>query len=113
MRSPNVILENLQKHSKAEDYRYERLYRNLYNPDFYLQAYQNIYANKGAVTPGVDGMTLDGFGGQRVEKLIESLKDRSYQPISVKRVYIPKKYAVGIPRKSFLLRACTTWVRFP
>jgi len=91
MRSPNVILENLQNHSKAEDYRYERLYRNLYNPVFYLQAYQNIYANKGAMTPGIDGMTLDGFGGQRVDKLIASLKDHSYQPTSVKRVYIPKK----------------------
>jgi group II intron reverse transcriptase/maturase len=91
MRSPNVILENLQKHSETADYKYERLYRNLYNPDFYLQAYQNIYANKGAVTPGIDGLTLDGFGGQRVEKLIASLKDHSYQPQSVKRVYIPKK----------------------
>jgi group II intron reverse transcriptase/maturase len=91
MRSPNIILENLQKHSKAEDYRYERLYRNLYNADFYLQAYQNIYANKGSMTPGIDGMTLDGFGRQRVEKLIASLKDHSYQPTSVKRVYIPKK----------------------
>jgi len=91
MRSPNIILENLQKHAKAEDYRYERLYRNLYNTDFYLQAYQNIYANKGAMTPGIDGMTLDSFGGQRALKLIASLRDHSYQPTSVKRVYIPKK----------------------
>jgi len=43
------------------------------------------------MTPGIDGMTLDGFGGQRINKLIESLKDHSYQPTSVKRVYIPKK----------------------
>lgn len=91
MRSPEIILENLQKHSLAEDYKYERLYRNLYNTDFYLQAYQNIYANKGAMTPGIDGMTLDGFGSQRILKLIESLKDHRYQPTSVKRVYIPKK----------------------
>lgn len=91
MRSPKTILENLQKHSLAENYQYERLYRNLYNPDFYLQAYQNIYANKGAMTPGIDGMTLDGFGSQRTQELIESLKSHSYQPASVKRVYIPKK----------------------
>ena len=51
MRSPKIILENLQKHSKEENYKYERLYRNLYNEDFYLQALQNIYANKGAMTP--------------------------------------------------------------
>lgn len=91
MRSPETILENLQKHAETEAYQYERLYRNLYHSDFYLQAYQNIYANKGAMTPGIDGMTLDGFGGQRIDKLIASLKDHSYQPTSVKRVYIPKK----------------------
>lgn len=91
MRSPETILENLQKHANAGEYQYERLYRNLYNQDFYLQAYQNIYANKGAMTPGINGMTLDGFGDRRVEKIIESLKDHSYQPASVKRVYIPKK----------------------
>ena len=34
MRSPKIILENLQKHSKEENYKYERLYRNLYNEDF-------------------------------------------------------------------------------
>ena len=35
MRSPKIILENLQKHSKEENYKYERLYRNLYNEDFF------------------------------------------------------------------------------
>ena len=66
MRSPKIILENLQKHSKEENYKYERLYRNLYNEDFYLQALQNIYANKGAMTPGIDGLTLDESSPQAV-----------------------------------------------
>lgn len=91
MRSPKVILENLQKHSKEDNYKYERLYRNLYNPEFYLQAYQNIYANKGAMTSGIDGMTLDGFGKDVVENLILQIKNHTYQPNPVKRVYIPKK----------------------
>lgn len=91
MRSPKVILENLQKHSKTEVYRYERLYRNLYNYDFYLQAYQNIYANKGAMTPGIDGITFAGLGNRRITRLINSLKNHSYQPNPVKMVYIPKK----------------------
>ena len=74
MRSPKIILENLQKHSKEENYKYERLYRNLYNEDFYLQALQNIYANKGAMTPGIDGLTLDGYGKERVERIINAVK---------------------------------------
>ena len=60
MRSPQLVLENLQRHSQDSEYRYQRLYRNLYNHDFFLLAYQNVYANKGAMTPGIDGLTLDG-----------------------------------------------------
>lgn len=91
MRSPKIILENLQKHSKEENYKYERLYRNLYNEDFYLQALQNIYSNKGAMTPGIDGLTLDGYGKERIDKIIESIKNHSYQPKPVRRQYIKKK----------------------
>lgn len=91
MRSPKIILENLQKHSKEENYKYERLYRNLYNEDFYLQALQNIYSNKGVMTPGIDGLTLDGYGKERIDKIIESIKNHSYQPKPVRRQYIKKK----------------------
>ena len=91
MRSPKVILENLQKHSKEESYKYERLYRNLYNEDFYLQALQNIYSHKGAMTPGIDGLTLDGYGKERVERIIRAVKNHSYQPNPVRRQYIKKK----------------------
>ena len=91
MRSPKVILENLQKHSKEESYKYERLYRNLYNEDFYLQALQNIYSNKGAMTPGIDGLTLDGYGKERVERIIRAVKNHSYQPNPARRQYIKKK----------------------
>jgi group II intron reverse transcriptase/maturase len=101
MRSPQNVLENLQRHSLDKTYRYERLYRNLYNPDFYLLAYQNIYANKGAMTPGIDGLTLDGYGAERVNGVIESLKNHSYRPNPARRRYIPKKNGkmrpLGIP----------------
>jgi len=94
-------LENLLRHSLDKTYRYERLYRNLYNPDFYLLAYQNVYTNKGAMTPGIDGLTLDGYGVERVNSVIESLKNHSYQPNPARRRYIPKKNGkmrpLGIP----------------
>jgi group II intron reverse transcriptase/maturase len=95
MRSPQIVLENLQRQSLKKDYQFERLYRNLYNPDFYLLAYQNLYANKGAMTPGVDGQTLDGTGMERIESLIQSLRDHSYQPRPARRRYIPKKSGKG------------------
>ncbi len=95
MRSPQIVLENLQRQSLKSGYGFERLYRNLYNPDFYLLAYQNMYANKGAMTPGVDGLTLDGTGMERIESLIQSLKNHSYQPQPARRRYIPKKNGKG------------------
>lgn len=102
MRSPTVVLENLQRKSQDPKYQFERLYRNLYNPDFYLLAYQGLYANKGAMTEGVDRLTLDGTGDKRIAKLISNLKDRSYQPNPARRHYIPKsggtsKRPLGIP----------------
>ena len=63
----------------------------LYNEDFYLQTLQNIYANKGAMTPGIDGLTLDGYGKERVDRIIETMKDHSYRPKPVRRQYIKKE----------------------
>ena len=45
MRNPTEVLKNLMEKSKNETYRFQRLYRNLYNPEFYWLAYKNIYAN--------------------------------------------------------------------
>lgn len=103
MRSPNRVLESLRTKACNKNYSYERLYRNLYNPEFYLQAYQNIYATVGNMTKGTDGLTIDGMSVKRIEKLIASLKDHSYQPNLVRRTYIPKnndakkKRPLGIP----------------
>lgn len=91
MRNPTDVLNSLSDKSKNPEYRFQRLYRNLYNPDFYLLAYKNIYANDGSMTPGVNGITIDGMSSQRIAKLIESLKDRSYQPNPARRTYIAKK----------------------
>ena len=90
MRSPTEVLKNLSEKSQDKSYRFQRLYRNLYNPEFYYNAYRNIYANGGSMTPGVDGTTVDGLGGRRIEKIIESLKGESYQPHPARREYIEK-----------------------
>lgn len=101
MRNPQVVLEQLQHHASQSHYLFHRLYRNLFNPDFFLLAYQNVYANQGAMTPGADGTTLDDVGQKRIESLIRTLKDRSYHPQPARRQYIPKKGGgqrpLGIP----------------
>ena len=101
MRSPERVLNSLAEHSKATNYKFERLYRILFNEEMFYIAYQRISANKGGMTAGVDGATTDAMSLPRIEKLIDSLKDESYQPQPARRVYIPKKNGkkrpLGIP----------------
>ncbi|RJR14397.1 group II intron reverse transcriptase/maturase [Candidatus Parcubacteria bacterium] len=102
MRNPVWMLKSLEEKACDRDYRYERLYRNLYNPDFYLLAYQNIAKSQGSMTPGADGMTLDGMDEARINRIIASLKDHSYKPNPARREYIAKKNStkkrpLGIP----------------
>jgi group II intron reverse transcriptase/maturase len=91
MRNPVFVLESLQEKACSTGYQFERLYRNLYNPDFYLLAYKNIAASKGSMTAGADGVTLDGMSMTRINKIIAVLKDHSYQPNPARREYIEKK----------------------
>ncbi|MCL2477609.1 reverse transcriptase domain-containing protein [Candidatus Bathycorpusculum sp.] len=101
MRSPQNVLESLTTKAKKSTYKYERLYRNLYNPQFYLLAYQRIQKNPGNMTPGADHKTLDGMSIARIESLIEKIRDHSYQPTPAKRIYIAKSNGkqrpLGIP----------------
>lgn len=102
MRSPENVLKSLSEQAKNPSYRFERLYRNLYNPEFYLLAYQKIATSQGSMTAGTDGNTLDGMSMERIEKIIEKLRDHSYQPNPARRVYIAKKNSnkkrpLGIP----------------
>lgn len=80
MRSPENVLESLKSKACNKSYKYERLYRNLYNPQFYLLAYQRIQAKPGNMTAGTDGKTIDGMGMARINALIEKMRDFSYQP---------------------------------
>lgn len=91
MRNPIAVLKSLEEKAKQKGYVFERLYRNLYNPEFYLLAYQNIAKSQGSMTEGTDGMTLDDMTMGRIERIIASLKDHSYQPHPARREYIPKK----------------------
>nr|DAY86235.1 MAG TPA: Reverse transcriptase [Caudoviricetes sp.] len=101
MRNPERILNSLTNHSKDLDYKFERLYRILFNEEMYLAAYQKLQSKTGNMTPGIDEQSIDGMSMCRIEQLIQSLKDESYQPNPSKRVYIPKKNGekrpLGIP----------------
>ena len=101
MKKSERVLKALSDHSQSSDYKYERLYRYLFSEEMFAVAYQRIYAKQGNMTPGTDGKTIDEMSLERIEKLILSIKDESYQPHPARRVYIPKKNGkkrpLGIP----------------
>jgi group II intron reverse transcriptase/maturase len=69
----------------------ERLYRQLFNPQLFLLAYGRIYANQGAMTPGVTSETVDGMSLAKIGAIIDALRAERYRWRPVKRVHIPKK----------------------
>lgn len=101
MRSPERVLNSLNEHSKDSSYKFERLYRLLFNEELFYAAYQKIASNGGSTTKGSDGRSIDEMSLARIETLIASLKDESYQPHPSRRVHIPKKNGktrpLGIP----------------
>lgn len=65
-------------------------------------AWQQVADNKGS--GGIDGVTINTFKSneeENIKDLMSKLKDRTYKPTPVKRVYIPKKNGklrpLGIP----------------
>src|SRR5512144_3221 len=105
--TPNKV-QKLQTalHAKAKEepsYRFYTLYDKVYRLDVLRQAYACCRANRGA--PGVDGQTFDDievYGVERwLEELAQDLREGTYRPKAVRRVYLPKpngtRRPLGIP----------------
>jgi group II intron reverse transcriptase/maturase len=79
----------------------ERVYRHLFNPEFYLRAYGKIYRNAGATTRGSTTETVDGMTIQKIHEIIDLLKAERYPWTPVRRTEIPKANGkmrpLGIP----------------
>jgi len=104
-------LEPVQKlqtalHAKAKgepNFRFYALYDKVYRKDVLWTAWQRCLINQGA--SGVDGQSfadIEKYGVRKwLEELAEELKQKTYQPQAVRRVYIPKpdgkQRPLGIP----------------
>jgi group II intron reverse transcriptase/maturase len=75
----------------------EELYRQLFNPQLYLLAYGRIYANQGAMTPGVTQETVDGMSQAKIGRIIDAMRHERYRFDPVRRVHIPKKNGTTRP----------------
>jgi group II intron reverse transcriptase/maturase len=95
--STPISIQKLQTalHAKAKqspDYRFYSLYDKVYRGDVLAHAYALCKANGGE--PGVDGrrfLDIEAYGLERwLGELTLELSSRRYQPLAVRRVYIPK-----------------------
>jgi len=93
-------------HDKAKEspsFRFYALYDKVYRQDVLAFAYECCKANGGAA--GVDNQTFEDIETYGVERwlaeLTQELKSRTYQPLPVRRVYIPKpdgkQRPLGVP----------------
>jgi len=93
-------------HGKAKEspsFRFYAVYDKVYRKDVLAFAYACCQANAG--TAGVDGQTFEDIEAYGVERwldgLVQELKTRTYRPLPVRRVYIPKpdgkQRPLGIP----------------
>jgi len=93
-------------HAKAKEspnFRFYAVYDKVYRKDVLAFAYECCRANGGAA--GVDGQRfedIEAYGVERwLDELAQELKSRTYQPLPVRRVYIPKpdgkQRPLGVP----------------
>ena len=94
--TPKTV-QKLQKalHAKAKaeaGYRFYALYDKISRDDILVHAYAQCRSNKGA--PGVDGQDfadIEAYGVERwLGELALALREESYHPDPIRRVFIPK-----------------------
>jgi RNA-directed DNA polymerase len=82
-------------HAKAKTdagFRFYALYDKIFREDILAHAYAKCCSNKGA--PGVDGQDfsdVEAYGLERwLGELANALKEKTYRPKPIRRVFIPK-----------------------
>jgi group II intron reverse transcriptase/maturase len=90
MQSAEAVLDVLRERGRR-GLPCNELYRQLFNPHLYLMAYGRIYSNKGAMTPGVTGETVDGMSLDKIDRIIDAMRHERYRFSPVRRIYIPKR----------------------
>jgi group II intron reverse transcriptase/maturase len=100
MRNANIVLDIHHQRGSAR-LPLERVYRHLFNPEFFLRAYGKIYRNFGAMTKGTTVETVDGMTLKKIHGIIALLREERYRWTPVRRTEIPKANGkmrpLGIP----------------
>lgn len=115
----NKITDKLYAQSKNGNNFY-KLYDLVISENNILLAYRNIKKNTGSKTKGTDNKTVNDYADMSIKELINIVRNRlsNFQPMSVRRVFIPKtngkERPLGIPTfEDRLIQQCIKQILEP
>ncbi len=101
MRNPNEVLNSLNTKANNANYKYRDSIEIFIIQSFITWHILRYMPKEGNMTKGTDGNNIDGMSIERINTLIDRIKNETYQPYPAKRVYIDKanggKRPLGIP----------------
>lgn len=108
-----------EKAKREPKFRFYTLYGHIYRKDVLKEAWKQVKRNGGG--PGIDGITIQSLEAKiesYLEQIHQELKEGTYTPEPVKRVYIPKANGklrpLGIPTvKDRIIQTATKLILEP
>ena len=84
-------LDSFTARNKSTSHINHSVYHLLLDPFTINNAYKNLSKNKGSLTEGSEPGTIQGYSHKKALEITKQLKDRTFTPSPVKRIWIPKK----------------------